>query len=71
MVKNKCWRNGLCISWILIMNKLTPELEKKIKESGIPIIEITLEQLQQATVIKNFNINKHKNQKNNGNTSNR
>jgi hypothetical protein len=53
------------------MNKLTPELEKKIKESGIPIIEITLEQLQQATIIKNFNINKHKNQKNNGNTSNR
>jgi hypothetical protein len=39
------------------MNKLTPELEKKIKESGISIIEITLEQLQQATIIKNFDIN--------------
>ena len=39
------------------MNKLTPELEKKIIESRIPIIEITLEQLQQTTIIKNFDIN--------------
>lgn len=30
------------------MIKLTPELEKKIKESGIPIKEITLQDLLQA-----------------------
>lgn len=29
------------------MIKATPELEAKIKESGVPIIEITLEQLLQ------------------------
>ena len=30
------------------MIKLTPELEQKIKESGIPIKEITLEDLLKA-----------------------
>lgn len=30
------------------MIKSTPELEAKIKESGVPVIEITLEQLLQA-----------------------
>ena len=30
------------------MQKLTPELEKKIEESGIPIVEITLQDLLQA-----------------------
>lgn len=30
------------------MIKLTPELEKKIKESGIPIKEITLQDLLTA-----------------------
>ena len=30
------------------MIKLTPELKKEIKESGIPIIEITLQDLLKA-----------------------
>jgi len=30
------------------MIKLTPELEKEIEESGIPVIEITLQDLLQA-----------------------
>jgi len=30
------------------MIPLTPKLEQKIKESGIPIVEITLQDLQQA-----------------------
>ena len=30
------------------MLKLTPELEQKIEESGIPIVEITLQDLLQA-----------------------
>ena len=30
------------------MIKLTPELEKKIEESGIPIVEITLQDLLTA-----------------------
>jgi hypothetical protein len=34
------------------MIKSTPELEAKIKASGIPIIEITLEQLQKAQITK-------------------
>ena len=50
------------------MIKATPELEAKIKASGIPIIEITLEQLQTAQITKEKpNIYKQ----NNGNTSNR
>ena len=51
------------------MIKATPELEAKIKASGIPIIEITLEDLLKAErVIQKPNIYK---QKANGNTSNR
>lgn len=34
------------------MIKATPEIEAKIKASGIPIIEITLEQLQKAQIVK-------------------
>ena len=34
------------------MIKATPEIEAKIKASGIPIIEITLEQFQKAEVVK-------------------
>lgn len=50
------------------MIKATPELEAKIKASGIPIIEITLEQLQKAQITKEKpNIYKQ----NNGNTNNR
>jgi len=30
------------------MIQLTPELEKKIKESGIPIVDITFQDLLQA-----------------------
>jgi len=30
------------------MIELTPELEQKIEESGIPIVEITLQDLLQA-----------------------
>jgi hypothetical protein len=36
------------------MIKATPEFEAKIKASGVPIIEITLEQLKQVVVVKNF-----------------
>ena len=51
------------------MIKATPEIEAKIKASGIPIIEITLEQLQKAEIVKQkSNIYK---QNKNGNTSNR
>lgn len=51
------------------MIKVTPEIEAKIKASGIPIIEITLEQLQKAQIVKEKpNIYK---QNKNGNTSNR
>jgi len=50
------------------MIKSTPELEAKIKASDIPVIEITLEQLQTAQITKEKpNIYKQ----NNGNTSNR
>lgn len=35
------------------MIKSTPEIEAKIKASGIPIIEITLEQLKSATIVTN------------------
>ena len=34
------------------MIKATPELEAKIKASGIPIIEITLEEFQKAEIVK-------------------
>jgi hypothetical protein len=34
------------------MIKSTPELEAKIKASSIPVIEITLEQLQTAQITK-------------------
>lgn len=34
------------------MIKATPEIEAKIKASGIPIIEITLEQFQKAQIVK-------------------
>ena len=51
------------------MIKATPELEAKIKASGIPIIEITLEQFLKAKrVTQKPNIYK---QNKNGNTSNR
>lgn len=50
------------------MIKATPELEAKIKASGIPIIEITLEEFQKAEIIKT-KPNNYK--QNNGNTSNR
>jgi hypothetical protein len=33
------------------MIKLTEELRKKIEESGIPIIDITIDQLSSATII--------------------
>jgi hypothetical protein len=36
------------------MIKATPEFEARIKTSGVPIIEITLEQLKQVVVVKNF-----------------
>lgn len=35
------------------MIKSTPEIEVKIRASGIPIIEITLEQLKSATIVTN------------------
>ena len=34
------------------MIQLTPELEKKIEESGIPIVKITLQDLLQAKPIQ-------------------
>lgn len=42
------------------MEKLTPELEKKIIESGIPIIDITLEQLMNAQITNSPFIEKEK-----------
>jgi hypothetical protein len=34
------------------MKKLTPELLNKILESGVPIVDITLEDLMKAEVVK-------------------
>jgi hypothetical protein len=42
------------------MEKLTPELEKKIIESGIPIIDITLEQLMNVQITNSPFIEKEK-----------
>ena len=68
MVKNQLRWFRLLLPRIRIMIKATPELEAKIKASGIPIIEITLEEFQKAEIIKvKPNIYKQ----NNGNTSNR
>lgn len=56
------------------MIKSTPEFEKKIKESGIPIIEINLEDLKRVSIVteeEKLNIYKHIKKKNNGITSNR
>jgi len=51
------------------MIKATPEIEAKIEASGVPIIEITLEQFQKAQITTQIpNIYK---QKADGNTSNR
>lgn len=54
------------------MIKATPELEAKIKASGVPVIEITLEQLLQTKLATeeeiNYIYNKHKQ---NGNSNNR
>jgi hypothetical protein len=54
------------------MIKSTPEIEAKIKASGVPIVEITFQQLSQAKLATEEEIlyiyNKHKQ---NGNTSNR
>ena len=50
------------------MIKSTPELEAKIKASGVPVIEISLEQFQKAKITKEKpSIYKQ----NNGNTNNR
>jgi hypothetical protein len=54
------------------MIKATPELEAKIKASGVKIIPITLEQFLQIKLAKEEEINYiYNKQKNNGNTSNR
>lgn len=54
------------------MIKSTPEIEAKIKASGISVVEITLQQFFQAKLATEEEIlyiyNKHKQ---NGNTSNR
>ena len=42
------------------MEKLTPELENKIIESGIPIIDITLEQLMNVEIVESPFIDKIK-----------
>jgi hypothetical protein len=34
------------------MQRLTPELLKKIQESGVPIVDITLEDFAKAEVVK-------------------
>jgi len=57
------------------MIKATPELEAKIKASGVPVIEITLEQLLQTKLATeeeiNYIYNKHKTKQENGNSNNR
>ena len=56
------------------MIKATPEIEAKIKASGVPVIEITLEQLSQTKLATEEEIqyiyNNHKEYKN-GNSNNR
>jgi hypothetical protein len=39
------------------MIKSTPEIEAKIKASGVPVVEITLEQLTQAKLATEEEIN--------------
>lgn len=54
------------------MIKSTPELEAKIKASGVPVIEITLEQFSQIKLATKEEINYIYNKyKTNGNTNNR
>lgn len=36
------------------MIKLTPKILEQIKKSGIPIIEITLDDLKKSSIIKNI-----------------
>jgi hypothetical protein len=54
MVKNKCGWNRLRIPRIptrrIIMIKLTPKIAKQIKDSNIPIVDITLEDLKNVTI---------------------
>ncbi len=73
MVKNKFRRRRLLSSSIYLkMIKSTPEFEAKIKASGVPVIEITLEQLLQTKLATKEEIqhiyNKHKQD---GTTNNR
>jgi len=53
LVGGSHWNNGLCNSNVhhgLIMKPLTPELRKEIEESGVPLIDISMEELQSSIV---------------------
>jgi hypothetical protein len=54
------------------MQELTPELYIKIKESGVPIVEVSLEDLKSIRIMTEDEVNniyKHTKTNNNGNSS--